>query len=143
MTNLKKDYEFRKLVVEYLKWIFSLGVERCLAHDEICDYLIENWDIYAHVKGDDVKKRDVLNTLRLAMTEFITDDVIDSLGWATHENKSVHLSKHTKALVDKFCEKLEQMKPLLKADMDDDPLLLRFRYQNLDNYLNERRERNT
>lgn len=137
--ELIKDYKFRKLVAEYLGWIFTTGWDRVAAHEAVCNYLIANWDIY---KGVD-KNRAV--DLKLLMSEFITNDVVDSIKYPTdNEGRYIHNTKNTKVLVDNFCLALEKLKPVIKADLDfwDDKeggkhVFCTGKYRNLDDYLKE------
>lgn len=141
--QLIKDYKFRKLVAEYLHWIFTTGYDRVIAHRDVCKYLIENWDLYDEIKNSPAELDSQENNLRLLMAEFITNDVFDSLDYPTNSNgHAIFENRHTKTLVDNFCKALEKLKPILKKDLDfwldkegGEHVRITGRYQKMDKYL--------
>ena len=116
--ELKSDFNFRKQVANYLGWIFTTGTSRWDGHEEVCLYLIENWSVYRDVKG---KSTAVINLamsdLHYHMAEEITDDVFTSLSWPTDADGNAirNPSRQKKQLIDKFCDRLEEMRPMLES----------------------------
>lgn len=142
--ELIKDYRLRKLLAEYLHYIFTTGYERVLAHQAVCDYLIKNWDVYKGIESGDRDFQDWRDGLALIMGQFITNDVFDSLKYPTNERGcAIHNVKNTKMLVDRFCDVLEKLKPVLEKDKlfwlgdyeNGDPVSCTGKYENLNEYL--------
>ncbi len=143
--QLIKDYKLRKLIVEYLHWVFTTGYERILAHVELCEYLFKNWDVYEEISATIEEQESLKDSLRLIMAEFITDNVFESLEYPVDaDGRRIRSVKNTKILVDRFCVALEKLKPVLKKELDfylhkegGEHLFMTGRYRNLDKFLKE------
>jgi hypothetical protein len=108
--DLKSDYDFRELVAEYLRWITTGGAERVWAHQDVIQYLGKVWGVDKVVpkNSTDGLFGGVSMAVGMPMREKITNDVYESIGYPKNGRP-----RNWKPLVDKFCDKLEEIKPLV------------------------------